>query len=65
MWKMTKSEGHEIEDENTAHEVQESARRSPFRFSVCGIGSGVEIAFVKDGATKAVVVDDSHGRLGQ
>ena len=61
--KRMKPEGHEIEDENTASEVQESARRGPFRFSMCGIVSGAEIEFVKDETKKAVVVDDCHVRF--
>ena len=35
-----KPEGHEIEDENTAREVQNAARRGPFRFGMCGIKAG-------------------------
>ena len=58
--KRMKPEGHEIEDENTAREVQEAARRGPFRFSVCGIGVGEEVVFVNDESKKAVVVDDRH-----
>jgi hypothetical protein len=61
--KRMKPEGHEIEDENTAREVQESSRRGPFRFSMCGIVSGEEIEFVKDGTKRAVVVDDCHVRF--
>ena len=59
-----KPEGHEIEDENTAREVQEAARRGPFRFSMCGIGVGAEVVFVDDESKKAVVVDDRHIRFG-
>ena len=58
--KRMKPEGHEIEDENTAREVQDAARRGPFRFSVCGIGVGAEVVFVGDESKKAVVVDDRH-----
>ena len=58
--KRMKPEGHEIEDENTAREVQEAARRGPFRFSVCGIGVGEEVVFVNDESKKAVIVDDRH-----
>lgn len=62
--KRMKPEGHEIEDENMAREVQEAARRGPFRFSMCGIGVGAEVAFVNDESKKAVVVDDRHIRFG-
>ena len=55
-----KPEGHEIEDENTAREVQEAARRGPFRFSMCGIKPGEEVVFVEDDTKKAKVVDDRH-----
>ncbi|MBO7620947.1 MAG: hypothetical protein J6T06_10575 [Victivallales bacterium] len=58
-----KPEGHEIEDENTAREVQDAARRGPFRFSMCGIGVGAEVAFVDDESKKAIVVDDRHVRF--
>ena len=58
--KRMKPEGHEIEDENTAREVQDAARRGPFRFSMCGIGAGAEVVFVNDGSKKAVVIDDRH-----
>ena len=61
--KRMKPEGHEIEDENTAREVQEAARRGPFRFSMCGICVGEEVVFVDDENKKAVVVDDRHIRF--
>ena len=63
--KRMKPEGHEIEDENTAREVQEAARRGPFRFGMCGIGSGEEIVFLNDASKKAIVVDDRHVRFGK
>ena len=56
-------EGHEIEDENTAREVQDAARRGPFRFSMCGISAGAEVVFVDDASKRAVVVDDRHVRF--
>ena len=62
--KRMKPEGHEIEDEDTAREVQEAARRGPFRFSMCGIGIGEEVVFADDESKKAVVVDDRHIRFG-
>jgi hypothetical protein len=61
--KRMKPEGHEIEDENTAREVQEAARRGPFRFSMCGIKAGEEVVFVDDDTKKAKVLDDRHVRF--
>lgn len=61
--KRMKPEGHEIEDENTAREVQEAARRGPFRFSMCGIKPGEEVVFVEDATKKATVLDDRHVRF--
>ena len=61
--KRMKPEGHEIEDENTAREVQDAARRGPFRFSMCGISAGAEVVFVDDASKRAVVVDDRHVRF--
>ena len=61
--KRMKPEGHEIEDENTAREVQEAARRGPFRFSMCGIKAGEEVVFVDDDTKKAIVLDDRHVRF--
>lgn len=58
--KRMKPEGHEVEDENIAQEVQEAARRGPFRFSMCGIKPGEEVVFVDDATKKAKVVDDRH-----
>ena len=58
--KRMKPEGHEIEDENTAREVQDAARRGPFRFSMCGIKPGEEVVFVDDATKKAKVLDDRH-----
>ena len=61
--KRMKPEGHEIEDENTAREVQDAARRGPFRFSMCGISAGAEVVFVDDTSKRAVVIDDRHVRF--
>ena len=61
--KRMKPEGHDIDDENTAREVQDAARRGPFRFSMCGIGAGAEVVFVGNESKKAVVVDDRHVRF--
>ena len=51
--KKMKPEGHEIEDEETAEEIKEIARRGPFRFGECGIPEGAEITFVDDPNIKA------------
>ena len=53
-------EGHEILDQERAEEERENARRGPFRFSLCGISPGEEIAFVNDPGKTAVVIDDRH-----
>lgn len=58
--KRMKPEGHEILDEQTAQEVQEEARRGPFRFSAVGIPFGSKIQFVGDSSIEATVVDDRH-----
>ena len=58
--KKMKPEGHEIEDEVTAEEIKEIARRGPFRFGECGIPEGAEITFVEDPNIKARVLDDRH-----
>ena len=58
--KKMKPEGHEIEDEKTAEEIKETARRGPFNFSECGIPSGSELVFVDDAQIKVKVVDDRH-----
>ena len=58
--KKMKPEGHEIEDEKTANEIKETARRGPFNFSECGISFGSELEFVDDVNIKVSVVDDRH-----
>lgn len=63
--KRMKPEGHEIEDENTAREVQDAARRGPFRFSMCEIGIGEEVEFLNDQSKKAVVIDDRHVKFAE
>ena len=55
-----KPEGHEILDEETAQEVQEEAKRGPFRFSAVGIPVGSKIQFISDPSIEAIVVDDRH-----
>jgi hypothetical protein len=58
--KRMKPEGHEILDEQTAQEVQEEARRGPFRFSAVNIPFGSKIQYISDPSIKAIVVDDRH-----
>lgn len=53
-------EGHEILDEEIAEEVNETARRGPFRFSDCGIPFGSELVFIDDKSVKPIVIDDRH-----
>ena len=62
--KKVKPEGHEIEDEKTAEENQQAARRGPFRFGECGIPNGAELVFVDDPGIKVTVVDDRHIQYG-
>ena len=58
--RIMKPEGHEILDEQTATELQEEARRGPFRFSAVGIPFGSKVQFVDDPAIEATVLDDRH-----
>lgn len=58
--KRMKPEGHEILDEEIADEVRETARRGPFRFSMCNIQSGERITFIDDNSVQPIVVDDRH-----
>lgn len=60
--KKMKPEGHEIEDEQAALEIADSARRGPFNFKDCGIPFGSELAFVGNPDIKVTVVDDRHIR---
>lgn len=53
-----KPEGHEIWDEKIAAEINESPRRSVFRFSENGIPVGSILTFIEDESIKPVVVDD-------
>mgnify|MGYP003529477345 CR=1 FL=1 len=57
-------EGHEISDEQHAEEARESFRRGPFKFSLCNIKVGEEIAFVDDTSKIAEVVDENHVKYG-
>ena len=58
--KKMKPEGHELEDEQIAEEIKQTARRGPFRFGECGIPAGADLVFVDDPAIKVKVVDDRH-----
>lgn len=58
--KKMKPEGHEIEDEQTAKEIKETARKGPFRFGECGIPFGSELDYVEDPNIKVKVLDDRH-----
>ena len=58
--KRMKPEGHEIMDEQTAREVQEEARRGPFRFSAVRIPVGSKVQFIDDPKIEATVIDDRH-----
>ena len=59
-------EGHEVIDEEIAKEVQENAKRGPFRFSMCGIKIGEMVTFIPTGLVVKVASDDSieyEGRI--
>lgn len=58
--KKMKPEGHEIEDEKTANEIKENAKRGPFKFSECNIPFDSELEFIDDVNIKVSVVDDRH-----
>jgi len=58
--KKMKPEGHEIEDEQIAEEIKQTARRGPFRFGEYGIPYGSELTFVENPDIKVKVVDDRH-----
>ncbi|MGM9830766.1 MAG: GIY-YIG nuclease family protein [Paludibacteraceae bacterium] len=58
--KRLKPEGHELEDEKLANEVQENTKRGPFRFSQCGIRPGEKVVFIEDNTIQPVVIDDRH-----
>ena len=58
--KKMKPEGHEIEDEKTAAEIQDTSRRGPLKFSECQIPVGAELKYSEDPSITVVVVDDRH-----
>lgn len=53
-------EGHEILDQKIADEVKETARRGPFRFSMCNIHPGEKISYIDDPSITPTVIDDRH-----
>ena len=55
-----KPEGHEIMDEQIAEEIQDIARRGPFRFSMCNIKPGETVTYIEDKSITPTVVDDRH-----
>ena len=54
----------ELADEIVAEEIEKEARRGPFRFSLCQIPVGSEIAYLYDPAVVAYVIDDRKIRYG-
>lgn len=58
--KRMKPTGHEVLDERVAQEVEESARRSPLRFSMCGLEQGDFVTFKNDKSIKVKIADDRH-----
>lgn len=58
--KKMKPEGHEIQDEETAAEVAQEARRGPFRFSAANIPVGATLKYINDENVEVIVVDDRH-----
>ena len=47
-------------DEEIAKEVQENAKRGPFRFSQVGITPGERVVCIEDETIQPAVVDDRH-----
>lgn len=58
--KRMKPTGHEVLDEQVAQEVEENARRSPLRFSMCGLKQGDFVTFKNDESIKVKIADDRH-----
>ncbi len=58
--KRMKPTGHEVLDEQVAQEIEESSRRSPLRFSMCGLKQGDFVTFKNDKSIKAKIADDRH-----
>ncbi len=52
--------GEQLQEDQLAEEVKESARRGPFRFSECKIPVNSTICFIQDSSICATVVDDRH-----
>lgn len=62
--KKVRPTGKELADEIVAEEIEKEARRGPFRFSLCQIPVGSEIAYLHDPAVVAYVIDDRRIRYG-
>ena len=56
--KKVRPTGMEIEEEQAAVEIEQEAKRGPFRFSLCRIPIGSEITYINDPAICATVLDD-------
>ena len=56
--------GHDIPNEDIAEDVRETARRGPFRFSMCGIKPGETITFVNDQTKTVRIIRYPHGDDG-
>ena len=50
--------GEQIEEERETEETREASRKPPFRFSMVGLGTGDQVAFVGDFEKVATVVDE-------
>lgn len=58
--KRLKPEGHEIEDEQLANEIQKESHRGPILLTKIGIPVGAELEYLNDKNIKVRVVDDRH-----
>lgn len=58
--KRMKPTGHEVLDEQIAQEIEESSRRSPLKFSMCGLKPGDFVTFKNDKSIKVKIADDRH-----
>lgn len=55
-----KPTGKEIAEEHEAKEIEQEAKRGPFRFSACNIPFGSELVFINRPDITATVLDDRH-----
>lgn len=58
--KKVKPTGKEITEERIAEEIEQEAKRGPFRFSNCNIPIGSQITFINKPDVIATVLDDRH-----